>query len=455
MLHRTAVINLVALTNQQLAHMPRLQGLMQHGTRCNLTPTLPAVTCTSQSTMLTGALPSQHGIVGNGWHDRERAETHFWKQSNRLVHGEKIWDRLKRADPSFTCANCFWWYAMYADVDITVTPRPMYPADGRKIPDIWTRPSELRDDLQRAQGQFPLFKFWGPAADISSSAWIADAVRHVDQHHDPTLLLAYLPHLDYGLQKYGPDDPRMATEATALDDVVSSLIEDLMARDRRILIVNEYAIVPVQRSVAPNLVFRDAGLLNLRHECGRLYLDAGASRAFAVTDHQIAHIYIANAKDHAAVLSCVETMEGVDQVLSGESQAAAGLNHERSGDIVLVAKPDAWFRHDWWHRDDEAPDFQDTVDIHRKPGFDPRELFIDPNITWPRLTIAWKLLKRKIGMRSLLNVVPLNPDVVQGSHGRCDTSESPLLWSSHSIDIADSIPLSDVSNIIETLSQTP
>ena len=454
-MHRIAVINLVALTPQQLKHMPRLSALMDSGNCCDLAPTLPAVTCTSQSTMLTGALPDRHGIVGNGWHDRERAETKFWQQSNHLVHGEKIWTQLKRIDPSFTCANCFWWYAMYAGVDVTITPRPMYPADGQKIPDIWTHPASLRDDLQQAQGQFPLFKFWGPAADISSSAWIANAVRHVDQQFEPTLLLAYLPHLDYGLQKFGPEDPRMISQSALLDDVAASLIEDLMARGRRILVVNEYAIVPVHQSCAPNVALRDAGLLALRHECGHLHLDAGASRAFAVTDHQIAHIYIAHESDTAAVLDCVNQLDGVDQVLHGESLEASGLQHPRSGDIVLVAQQHAWFRHDWWHSSNEAPDYQTTVDIHRKPGYDPRELFIDPNITFPRLAIAWKLLKRKLGMRSLLNVIPQDPNLVQGSHGRCDTPESPLMWSSHPIDLPDSLPLASVSTIIDTLIRNP
>ncbi len=452
MLHRTAVIDLVALTDRQLSQMPRLSALMQIGSRSCLKPTLPAVTCTSQSAMLTGASPSTHGIVGNGWHDRDRAETRFWQQSNGLVGGKKIWDRLARHDETFTCANCFWWYAMYADVDVTVTPRPMYPADGRKIPDIWTRPAALRDSLQRDLGQFPLFKFWGPGADISSTAWIAAAARRVDAEYDPTLLLTYLPHLDYGLQKFGPDSPHMAQQCALLDDVASDLIEHLMSRGRRILVVNEYGIMPVTRSCAPNIALRAAGLLAMRDERGRLHLDAGESRAFAVTDHQVAHVYVADHQDIDAVVSCLQPLDGVDQVLRGDDLVVHGLSHERCGDCVLVAKADCWFRHDWWTCPQEAPDYQRTVDIHRKPGYDPRELFIDPAIGVPKLAIALRLLRKTLGFRTLMDVIPLDPTLVRGSHGRCDAADEPIVWSSEPMDFPDHIPMPDVSDIIAALS---
>ena len=186
MTHRAAIINLVALTDEQLSDMPRLAALCGGGSRSRLQPQFPAVTCTSQTTMLTGVGPSTHGIVGNGWHDRDTSETHFWQQSDRLVQSERVWDRLRAIDPAITTANCFWWYAMYAHTDVSITPRPMYPADGRKIPDIWTSPGSLRDALQSTLGRFPLFHFWGPGADISSSKWIADAALHVNSAFDPT-----------------------------------------------------------------------------------------------------------------------------------------------------------------------------------------------------------------------------------------------------------------------------
>jgi len=449
--HRTAVINLVALTERQRAHMPRLTALMSSGSERALHPPLPAVTCTSQSTMLTGTAPSTHGIVGNGWHDRERAETRFWQQSNRLVQGEKVWDRLAARDASVTTANCFWWFAMYSGATISVTPRPVYPADGRKIPDVWTQPSELRDELQHRLGQFPLFRFWGPAADISSSTWIAEAAMFVDQTLNPTLLLAYLPHLDYGLQKLGPDHPNIPSACRELDDVAADLIESLMASGRRILLVNEYGITAVTDAVAPNRILRSAGLLSLRVEQGREMLDAGASGAFAVPDHQIAHVYVADPAQASTVADLFQTATGVDRVLQGTTLKSEGLSHERCGDLVLVAARDRWFCHDWWTDPDRAPDYQRTVDIHRKPGYDPRELFLDPRIALPPAAIGWRLVRRRLGFRTLMDVIPLDTSLVQGSHGRNDPDLDPLLWCSESLDLPTRVPMSMVSSLIESL----
>jgi len=449
--HKTAVINLVALTNDQLCDMPRLAKLFEEGSSSKLQPTLPAVTCTSQSTMLTGEKPSSHGIVGNGWHNRETAETRFWQQSNHLVQGDKIWDKLRSRDPSVTIANCFWWYAMYADVDVTVTPRPMYPADGSKIPDIWTRPGDLRSDLQSALGQFPLFRFWGPAADIAGSRWISQAAIEIDQKFDPTLLLVYLPHLDYGLQKYGPNDPRMRTERQLIDEVASDLIDSLRKNGRRILVVNEYGIGEVNKAVAPNRFLRKHGLLNIRVERGRELLDAGESDAFAVTDHQIAHVYLRSDGRLREIADLLAELDGVDEMLTGGDRKNAGLDHERAGDIVLVAKDGCWFCHDWWTDDDKAPDYQRTVDIHRKPGYDPRELFIDPELSWPKVTIGIKLLQKRLGFKSLMNVIPIDTSLVKGSHGRCDPSLDPLLWCSEEMELADRLPMQDVHRLMETL----
>ena len=449
--HRTAVIDLVALTEEQLKDMPRLSAIMQHGAQSRIQPPLPAVTCTCQSTMLTGTMPCQHGVVGNGWHDRESAETRFWKQSNRLVEGTKIWDHLREADPSITIANCFWWYAMYANVDVTVTPRPMYPADGRKIPDIWTRPEPLRESLQSTLGRFPLFKFWGPSADIDSSQWIADCARHVDQTYDPTLLLVYLPHLDYGLQKYGPDDPRMCCERAAIDRVAAGLIDDLERRGRRILLVNEYGMAPVVDAVAPNRHLRQHGLLSIRREENHDILDAGESKAFAVPDHQIAHVYVNDLTRLDEVIALLKELDGVDQVLHGKDLLAAELGHQRSGDLVLVAASDRWFCHDWWFDDEDAPDYQRTVDIHRKPGYDPRELFIDPNIRWPFGAIGWRLMRKRLGFRTLMDVIPLDTSLVRGSHGRPDPALDPLLWCSHTMPLEERIPMPRIADLITSL----
>ncbi len=447
--HRTAVINLVALTDEQLTDMPRLSALMSSGGRTRLQPPFPAVTCVSQSTMSTGTRPCHHGIVGNGWYDRDTASIRFWLQSNHLVHGEQIHARLKRLDDRITVANCFWWFAMYAGVDATITPRPMYPADGRKIPDVWTKPAELRTTLQSKLGPFPLFRFWGPAADITSSRWIADAVRHVDREVDPTLLMAYLPHLDYGLQKLGPDHPDMAVERRLLDDVAADLIEDLMRTGRRVLVVNEYGISSVQGDSSPNRLLRSLGLLAVRTEMGRELLDAGSSRAFAVADHQIAHVY--SSDDPESLAGPLAALDGVDRVLYGDAIDEAGLRHPRSGNLILVASPDRWFSHDWWEDPARAPDWQRTVDIHRKPGYDPRELFIDPTIRFPRLAVAQRLLRRRLGFRTLMDIIPLDSSLVRGSHGRTDADLDPLLWCSEPMDLPQRLPMTDIPTLIEQL----
>ena len=203
---KTVVINVVGLTQRLIGeHTPFIQSFLEKGKSAIIHPVVPAVTCTAQSTYVTGKPPSEHGIVGNGWYFKTECEIKFWRQSNKLVQAEKIWEKLQKADPHFTCANLFWWYNMYSTADYAVTPRPNYLADGRKIPDIYSHPAELRDTLQTELGQFPLFSFWGPKTSIKASQWIADAAIRTGQILNPTLSLIYLPHLDYNLQRHGID----------------------------------------------------------------------------------------------------------------------------------------------------------------------------------------------------------------------------------------------------------
>ena len=341
---RTAVINIAGLSESLLGpHTPRLSALIQRGALSRITPAFPAVTCTAQSNYLTGRPPAQHGIVGNGWYHRELAEVHFWKQSNRLVHGQKLWESLREADPQFTCAQLFWWFNMYSSADFAVTPRPMYPADGRKIPDIYTEPEDLRDELNAALGAFPLFDFWGPRAGIASSKWIAESAKRVFDEKKPTLSLVYLPHLDYDLQRFGPDDPRIAKELRAIDDVVGDLVDHVTKAGARVLVVSEYVITKVSRPVHLNRALREAGLLRVRRELGTEKLDCGGSEAFAVADHQIAHVYVKRPERLAEVARLLAKVPGVAEVLDADGQRARGIAHERSGDLVLVSERDSWF----------------------------------------------------------------------------------------------------------------
>ena len=173
---RTAVLNVVGLTESLIGpHTPRIAEFLQAGAKATIAPAFPAVTCTAQSNYLTGTTPSQHGIVANGWYNRELAEVHLWKQSNHLVAGKKIWDELRELDPGFTCAKLFWWYNMYSTADYSITPRPMYPADGRKVFDIYAAPFSIRAEIKKDLGEFPFPGFWGPAAGVELPQGPADA----------------------------------------------------------------------------------------------------------------------------------------------------------------------------------------------------------------------------------------------------------------------------------------
>jgi predicted AlkP superfamily pyrophosphatase or phosphodiesterase len=306
---------------------------------------------------------------------------------------------------------------MYCGADTAVTVRPMYPADGRKIPDIYAAPEAWRATLTRDLGPFPLFNFWGPMAGIASSAWIAEAALRVMAADDPTITLVYLPHLDYPLQKLGPNDPAIAAELRAVDALCGRLIDAARARDAAVVVLSEYGITAVRRPVHLNRALREAGLLTIRDEMGQDKLDAGASAAVAVADHQVAHIHVHDPDRIPAVRAVLERVPGVAAVLDQAGKEAAGLDHPRSGELVALAEPDAWFTYYFWLDDRLAPDYARTVDIHRKPGYDPVELFLDPALKHPRLAVGWRLLKRRAGLRTLLDVIPLDAGLVRGSHG--------------------------------------
>jgi predicted AlkP superfamily pyrophosphatase or phosphodiesterase len=432
-MHPTIVVNVVGLTPQMIGPgTPALQRLSAMGGMRQLATVVPAVTCPVQTTFLTGLLPRDHGIVANGWYFRDLSEVMFWRQSNRLVAGERVWEAARRRDSAFTCANMFWWYNMYATADIGVTPRPLYPADGRKIPDCYTAPRALRGELTARFGRFPLFNFWGPATSIVASEWIVRSALHVRRAHKPTLTLIYLPHLDYVLQRLGPGAPQVARDLRQVDALCGEIIDDARRDGARIIVLSEYGVTPVSRPIDINRALRRAGLVAVREELGREQLDPGASAAFAVADHQVAHIYVA-AKDRIPeVAVLVAALPGVERVLDETTKAEFGLDHPRSGELVALSSADSWFTYYYWLDDAKAPDYARTVDIHRKPGYDPVELFLDPSIRLPQLSIGWRLAKRVLGFRTLMDVIPLDASLVKGSHGRPldDPASGPVLISS-------------------------
>ncbi len=433
-MNRLAVINVVGLTRSLIGeHTPRLADFLRRGASATVAPAFPAVTCTAQSNYLTGARPSQHGIVANGWYNRELAEVHFWKQSNHVVQCPKIWEELRARVPKFTCAKVFWWYNMHSSADYTITPRPMYPADGRKFFDIYTQPGDLRQQIQRDLGPFPFFGFWGPAAGVNTpqgpadcaTSWIAESAKWIENKYRPTLNLIYLPHLDYNLQRHGPYDaggrlnPKIFPDLKAMDEIVDRLIEFFRERNVKVVLLSEYGITNVSRPIHLNRLLWMQGKFDVavREELGRELLNPGASEVFAVADHQIAHIYLKDQASADKVRRFVEEATG-STVLGAPEKIAAGIDHPRAGDLIAIAPPDAWFTYYYWDDDAVAPDFAPTVDIHRKPGYDPVELFLDPQIKFPQLKIAWRLLQKQLGFRMLMDVIPLDATLVKGSHGR-------------------------------------
>ncbi len=417
-MNKTVVIDIVGLSANLIGeHTPFLDAYVKKRHLTPIKPVLPAVTTTSQSTYVTGKWPAENGIVGNGWYDREDSEVKFWKQSNKLVQGDKIWDNARKADPNFTVSKMFWWYNMYSTADWSVTPRPQYHADGVKAPDCYSYPPELRDELQAELGQFPLFNFWGPNANIKSTRWIADASMSVEKRHNPTLTLIYLPHLDYCLQKFGPDFSKISKELQEIDEVVKELIQFYEARNARIILLSEYGINAVSNPIHINRILRNEGLISVRNERWYELLDAGISKAFAVSDHQIAHIYLNDSSVKERVMQVLKKTPGIDLVLDKEAQKEYHIDHQRSGDIVVVAKPDSWFTYYYWLDDAKAPDYAHLVDIHRKPGYDPVEMFMDPKNPLIKLRAGYKLARKLLGFRYLMDVIPLDATLVKGSHG--------------------------------------
>ncbi len=457
---RTAVLNVVGLTRGLIGdHTPRLRELLRRSHHAVIDPALPAVTCTAQSDYLTGQRPAAHGVVANGWFNRELSEVHFWKQSNHLVTAPKLWDDLAAERPDFTCAQMFWWFNMYSRATWSVTPRPMYPADGRKFFDIYSWPADLRPALKADLGEFPFAAFWGPAAGVKSpqgepeaaSRWIANSAKWVEENHRPTLNFVYLPHLDYNLQRLGPNHRAISDDLRRIDAIVGDLLDFFGPRGVQVIALSEYGITPVETPIHLNRVFRERGWITVREELGLELLDTGNSKCFAVADHQVAHIYVNAPQLLNEMRAVLEATPGVAEVWDFADQVERGLDHPRSGDLIAVSRENAWFTYYYWHDDTKAPDFARCVDIHRKPGYDPVELFLDPAIPAVKLRIALRLLQKKLGFRMLMDVIPLDATLVKGSHGCRPASREdwPILISPNALPVAE-IGSTDVYGVLRS-----
>jgi predicted AlkP superfamily pyrophosphatase or phosphodiesterase len=429
------LLNTVALNARRLALAPRLNALAHAGWQRPLQEALPAVTCTAQASMLTGTLPENHGIVGNGWLYRDTMEVRFWQQSNRLLLAEPVYASARRIAAergrTFRSAQLFWWFNQGAAVDVSVTPKPHYGADGSKAFDILTTPDDWTPRLKKKLGAFPFQNFWGPLAGLPSTEWIARAAAEVlrAEGGPPDLTLVYLPHLDYDTQRLGPDGCDWKRIVGELDNACGPLLHAAEQAGARVWIVNEYAHLQVEQPVFLNRVLREAGLLTARPGPFGEQLDTFASKAFAVCDHQIAHVYVNDESAFQRVNDLLRDQPGIAEIHVGPDRSLVGLDHFRAGDLVALARPNGWFAYPFWLDDRQAPDYARTVDIHRKPGYDPCELFFNPGLQFPKLRVARKLLGKKLGFRNLLDVVPLDAKLVRGSHGlpATDPLDKPLL----------------------------
>ena len=444
------IINIAGLGAEAITSAtPNLLRLSEVGGRLAVQPPVPALTSVSQATLLTGTRPVQHGIVANGWYFRELAEVLNWQRSAQLLTGTPLWEAFREREPAVRCANLFWRYATHSSADLNVTERPAYWADGRKSPDIYTEPSTVRDELVERLGPFPLFRFWGPAADITSTRWIADATLHVLGQQRFGVILTYLPHLDYDHQRYGPDSPQGSAALQAVDREAGRLIDAAQEAGLRVAVLSDYAFEKVSQPVYLNRVLRESGWLRVqRAENGEL-LEPGASVAFAVCDQQVAHIYVNRPSVVAEVRKVLADTDGVERVLDGEEMREAGIDHARAGEMLALAAPDHWFAYPYWLEERRAPDFAGCVAIHDKPGFDPAELLWTPG--WQgKLKVGWRLLQKSLGLRAPFDLIRRDPAAIGGAHGRVPTADAtrPVLITSWPVDATEPVPMESIRALL-------
>jgi hypothetical protein len=388
--------------------MPRLGALASAGQTATLAPSFPCVTWPVQANMLTGRRADAHGVVANGfyWRDEDRVE--MWTAWNEKIQAPQIWDRLHEHDRALTSAVWFPMLSKGCGADFVCMPAPVHSPDGTESLWCYTKPTELYGQLRDASGHFPLQHFWGPLANIRSTDWIANSAVIAAERFRPRLFFIYLPHLDYAAQRDGPDSPAAHAALGELDEVVGHLIDGFRAayNDAPLLwlAVSEYTVSPVDHVTYPNRELRTAGLLKVRCQEDGEHLDTAQSDAWALVDHQFSHIFVKDRDPTYVnlVMNVFRDLPGIDEVLVGAGRQKYQLGHERSGDVVLISSPNSWQAYYWWEEDARAPAFARTVDIHRKPGYDPVELFFD---------VATK-------------GIPLDATLVRGSHGAAPTAAS-------------------------------
>lgn len=394
------LLSIPALREKDVAAMPKLRELTAGGEIAEMAPSFPCVTCSVQANMTTGRGPAEHGIVGNGIYWRDKRQVEMWTAPNDCIERPQIWDLLSHHGPGLSSAVWFPMHSKGCEADYVCTPAPIHNPDGSESLWCYTRPTELYGRLRDRLGHFPLMNYWGPMTSVKASQWIAESAAIAAAEWQPDFFYLYLPHLDYAAQRTGPDSEPAQKAVAELDDLLGELGSKMaQAYDDDLLwiVAGEYAITPVEHVSYPNRVLREAGLLAVCETDEGELIDFERSRAFAMVDHQFSHVFVtpSDPKLAARVADVFRGAPGIGEVLVGTQRGRYGMEHPRSGEVILISTPESWQAYYWWLTDDRAPRFARTVDIHRKPGYDPVELFFDP----------------------ATRGIPLDATLVKGSHG--------------------------------------
>lgn len=444
------IIDVAALSPREVTTAtPNLRALAAKGGLYPLLEPYPSLTCPSHATLVTGSLPSAHGMVGNCLYSREYAKLFNWNRSSHLVAGETLWDAARAKDPSFTTANLFMRFCADSSCDIRVTERPVYWISGRKQFEFFAEPRSLHEQLVDKLEPFPFAKFWGPAAGIGSSEWVIGAALHVLEHHNPDLMLVYPPFLDYDVVRFGPDSPQVQAALTAMDAALRPLLDLAQSQDRDVLIVSDYGYETVDQPVYLNRELRRAGYLNVEDAENGERLDPGTSRAFAVCDNQVAHVYVARPEDVAPVRALLERVSGVAEVLDASAQAERGIAHARSGELIAASKPNAFFSYPYWLEPSKAPDFADCVAIFDKIGTDSCELFLKPGLGG-KLHFARRLAQLALRLKVPFDIIDTDDANVRGARriARDDPRRGAACISSWNLGRTGSVPMQDVKSLV-------
>lgn len=428
------VINVVGLTKNLFDNtlLPNISKIFTSGFYSPMIPSFPAVTCSVQSSITSGYYPAEHGIISNGIYDRDTKQVSFWEQYDSLVQKPRIWDILKEINPKLKTAVFFWQNSLYANSDFIITPKPIHLED-KTIMWCYSKPVNYYEEIVQHIGEFDLKWYWGPFVSIKSSQWIIDASMYTIKKHKPDLVLVYLPHLDYSAQKYGPQSNEFKQSLIESDDLIGNLMDFLNAsefdNEYDVMIHSEYGFNEVTHSLSPNIILRKNGLLSIRTIFGKEYIDFENSNAFAMVDHQIAHIFVKTGYEDI-VTSIFKKEKNIARILDKTSQIQLKINHARSGELILCAQDNCWFNYYWWEDENNAPSFTFNVDIHRKPGYDPLELFLDPNT-------------KKISH---------NTSLIKGSHGVFDSNDTDTLpIFGMSVKPKNEIPIMNITQIAPTI----